>query len=372
MAIAKKSANAVTPPRAVDEFVSPLKLRFDSDNPRFIEGQFKTEEDIIAHLVDEADVNELVQSILSAGYVDYEPLIVLKKDHTVLEGNRRLAALRLIVDSKLRKRLKYQLPNIEVPEAAPETVRVRYVKDRSEARSFIGFKHINGPFKWDALAKAKYAADWFNDGAGADIATISRTLGDGHNTVRRLVNGWYALQQAQQDGFDVSKITKRNFSFSHLYTALTRASVREFLGIADEDMSSPPQKNPIPKANQQQLGQLMSWLYGQEQKDEPTLIQSQNPDLNILSKILAHPEGKKMLLAQRDLHAAYARVEPASTRFEDALMRAAKQCEDANALTGGFDGDYTLMKVAEGMQRTVRSLYAAMKDRAAQRSEEEI
>ncbi|MGH8567057.1 MAG: hypothetical protein ACREXU_03340, partial [Gammaproteobacteria bacterium] len=91
---------------------------------------------------------------------------------------------------------------------------------------------------------------------------------------------------------------------------------------------------------------------------------------NILSKVLGHPEGKKMLLAQRDLYVAYARVEPASTRFEDALMKAAKQCEDANALSGGFDGDPTLLKVAEGMQRTVRSLNAAMKDRAESRNEE--
>lgn len=370
MATAKKATAVSAPPRAADVFIAPAKLKFDLDNPRFIEGQFKKEEEIIEHLVDEADVNELVQSILSAGYIDYEPLIVLQKEEVVLEGNRRLAALRLIANPELRKKLKYELPKIESPEALPATVRVRYVKDRSEARSFIGFKHINGPFKWDALAKAKYAAEWFNE--GADIATISRTLGDGHNTVRRLVNGWYALQQAQRDGFDVSKISKRNFSFSHLYTALTRASVRDFLGIGDEDVSSPPQKNPIPKTHQQQLGQVMSWLYGQEQKNEPTLIQSQNPDLNILSKVLGHPEGRKMLLAQRDLHVAHARVEPASTRFEDALMKAAKQCEDANALSGGFDGDATLMKVAEGMQRTVRSLYVAMKDRAAQRSEEEL
>lgn len=369
MPTAKKRSVSSAPPRAEDEFVAPSRLRFDLDNPRFIDGQFSDEEDVIEHLVNEADVNELVQSILSAGYVDYEPLIVLKKNNTVLEGNRRLAALRLIENEGLRQKLRFVLPDIDDPQDLPETVRVRYVKDRSEARSFIGFKHINGPFKWDALAKAKYAAEWFND--GADIATISRTLGDGHNTVRRLVNGWYALQQAQADGFDASKISKRNFSFSHLYTALTRASVRDFLGVGDEDLSNPPHKNPIPKSHRGQLGQLMSWLYGQEQKNEPTLIQSQNPDLNVLSKVLAHPEGKKMLLAQRDLHVAYARVEPASTRFEDALMKAAKQCEDANALSGGFDGDPTLLKVAEGIQRTVRSLNAAMKDRAELRNGED-
>ncbi len=370
MATSKKLTASTAPPRAMDEFVAPSSLKFDLENPRFVEGQFKDEEEIVEHLLDEADVNELVQSILSAGYVDYEPLIVLKSENTVLEGNRRLAALRLISNVKLRQKLKYQLPDIESPAAAPDKVRVRFVKNRSEARSFIGFKHINGPFKWDAQAKAKYAAEWFKD--GADIATISRTLGDGHNTVRRLVNGWFALQQAQQDGFDISKISKRNFFFSHLYTALTRASVRDFLGIGDEDVSAPPQKNPIPKTHQQQLGQLMSWLYGQEHKNEPALVQSQNPDLNTLSKVLGHPEGKKMLMAQRDLQAAYARVEPASTRFEDALMKAAKQCEDANALSGGFDGDPTLLKVAEGMQRTVRSLNVAMKDRATQRADEEL
>ena len=369
MPTAKKSAISSAPAKAEDSFVAPSMLRFDMANPRFIDGQFTSEEDIIEHLVDVHDVNELVQSILSAGYLDYEPLIVLKNDNTVLEGNRRLAALRLIADGDLRQRLKFTLPDIELSEPLPETVRVRFVKDRSEARSYIGFKHINGPHKWDALAKAKYAAEWFNE--DADIATISRTLGDGHNTVRRLVNGWYALQQAQGDGFDVTKISKRSFSFSHLYTARTRASVREFLGIADEEVSNPPQRSPIPKTHLQQLGQLMSWLYGQEQKNEPTLIQKgQNPDLNILSKVLGHPEGKKMLLAQRDLQVAYARVEPASTRFEDALMKAAKQCEDANALSGGFDGDATLLKVADGMQRTVRSLNAAMRDRADSHPEE--
>ena len=362
MATKKTPVISSAPPHASDDFIEPGRLKFDLDNPRFVEGQFTSEEDVIAHLLDEADVNELVQSILSAGYVDYEPLIVLKKLNTVLEGNRRLAALRLISDTKLRTKLKYVLPDIAEPQTLPDTIRVRFVNSRAEARSFIGFKHINGPFKWDALAKARYAADWFND--GADIATISKTLGDGHNTVRRLVNGWYALQQAQADGFEISKISKRTFSFSHLYTALTRASVREFLGVADEDPSSPPQKNPIPKNHLPQLGQMMSWLYGQEQKNEPTLIQSQNPDLNILSKVLGHPEGKKMLLAQRDLGVAYARVEPASTRFEDALMKAAKQCEDASALIAGFDGDPTLLKVAEGIQRTVRSLNVAMKDRA--------
>lgn len=341
------------------DFIAPAALHFDRENPRFVDLGFSDEVDIVRELYEQADVDELVQSILSAGYIDFEPLIVLRNANIVLEGNRRLAALRLIADESLRKKLKINLPAIEDPKPLPERVRVLLVDHRDDARSFIGFKHINGPFKWDALAKAKYAAKWYE--SGGDINTISRTLGDNHNTVRRLVNGWFALQQALGDGFDLTQISKKNFAFSHLYTALTRASVRDYLGLSAEDLSAPPQTNPISTEKRNEFHQLMSWLYGQEHKGEPTIIQSQNPNLNELSKVLAHPEAKAMLMARRDLRVAYERVEPASARFEEALMTAAKQCEDVLGLAGAYSGESTLLKVAEGMQRTTRALVTTMR-----------
>jgi hypothetical protein len=245
---------------------------------------------------------------------------------------------------------------------------VRWVSDRADARAFIGFKHINGPFKWDALAKAKYAAQWFQE--GGDIATISRTLGDNHNTVRRLVNGLYVLEQSIADGFDLTQISKKSFAFSHLYTAITRASVREFLGLTNENLSSPPQPNPIAPDHRDDLSTLMSWLYGQEQKGEPTIIQSQNPNLNELSKVLANPEARLMLNTTRDLRVAYERVEPPSSRFEEALMLAAKQGEDAMSLAGFYDGEPTLLRVAEGLQKTSRSLLVVMRDKSTGKADQ--
>ena len=228
-------------------FVAPSDLRFDLSNPRFLDEGFTTEEPVLEYLVGAVDVDELLQSIRSAGYVDFEPLIVERASRIVLEGNRRLAALRLLSDDGLRNRLKVRLPDVPDPKPLPERIRVKWVDNRTEARAFIGFKHINGPFKWDALAKAKFAAEWFED--GGDVVTISRTLGDNHNTVRRLVNGWYALEQARDDGFDREDRSKARFAFSHLYTALTRASVREFLSLTPEDLSAPPKPDPVPAEN---------------------------------------------------------------------------------------------------------------------------
>jgi len=368
---AKQPASAKAPPKAglqtvppSDTFVAPASLKFDPKNPRFIEQSVSDDADIVRHLYDTADVSELVQSIMSAGYVDFEPMIVLRKGNLVLEGNRRLAALRILTDKSLRAELNIALPDIPNPQPLPSTVRVRLVDTRDEARGFIGFKHINGPFKWDALAKAKFAAEWFE--SGADIGVISRTLGDNHNTVRRLVNGWYALKQAMDDGFDINDRSKKAFSFSHLYTALTRSAVREFVGLSSEDLTSPPHKTPIPKSHRENLRQLMSWLYGQESRDEPTLIQSQNPNLNELSKVLGHPEAKRVLMASRSLSDAYKKVFPASSRFEDALMKAAKIAEDTLSLAGSYDGDSLLVKVAEGLAQTTRSLLVVMKEKAAE------
>jgi hypothetical protein len=349
--------NALAPEQ---DFIAPEDLKFDRENPRFIDLGLMEEEEIVHELYDHADVDELIQSILSAGYIDFEPLIVLRSSNTVLEGNRRLAALRLISDEGLRKKLKITLPPIDEPRSLPAKVRVLIVNNRDDARSFIGFKHINGPFKWDALAKAKYAAKWYE--SGGNLTTISRTLGDNHNTVRRLVNGWLTLQQALKDGFDLSQITKKHFAFSHLYTALTRASVRDFLDLSTEDLSASPQKDPISPEKKHELQQLMSWLYGQEHKGESTIIQSQNPNLNELSRVLAHPEAKAMLMARRDLSVAYERVEPASARFGESLMKTSKQCEDVLGLAGAYDGEPTLLKVAEGMNRTVRVLVATMRE----------
>jgi len=355
--MAKTAKNAISPGH---DALAPADLHFDRENPRIVVMGYSDEADIVRELYDQYDVDELIQSILSAGYIDFEPLIVLRNGNIVLEGNRRLAALRLIADEGLRRKLKISLPDIADPRPLPQTVRVLLVDHRDDARSFIGFKHINGPHKWDALAKARYAAQWYE--SGADIDTLSRTLGDNHHTVRRLVNGWYVLQQAIKDGFDLAQISKKSFPFSHLYTALTRASVRDYLGLSNEDLSAPPQANPVAPARREELQQLMSWLYGQEHKGEPTLIQSQNPNLNELSKVLAHPEAKAMLMARRDLRVAYERVEPASARFEEALMTAAKQCEDVLGLAGAYNGDATLLKVAEGMQRTTRALMSTMRE----------
>lgn len=340
-----------------DRFVKPADLHLDLRNPRVTEADFDDEEAVLEYLIDYVDVDELIQSILSSGWLDYEPLIVLEGDNVVLEGNRRLAALRILSDRDLRQKLKIDLPTEPGAEALPQSIRVHPVKSRSEARDFIGFKHINGPFKWDALAKAKYAAEWVDD--GADIKQISRRLGDNHNTVVRLVNGWRVLCQSYAAGFDRSETTKKSFPFSHLYTALARPNIRRYLRLPEGAKSEVFSKDPVPADETENLRRLMSWLYGQN--NEPAVITSQNPDLNHLVDVLGHETARTMLEAKRDLNAAYGEVEDKTLRFGHLLMLTIAQAEDTLKLVGNYDGRADLMSAGDNLRRTVLSLHGAMK-----------
>lgn len=341
-----------------DDWIDFEDLKLDPKNPRVPTEIFENDDDSIRFLVDEYDVEELIQSILTSGWIDYEPLIVQEKTNIVFEGNRRLAALRLIHDPKLRSRISYRLPDIPQLEKIPSKIRVKYVSDRADARRFIAFKHINGPFKWDAYAKAKYATDWLDE--GADIDVVSRTLGDNHNTVRRLVLGYRVLQQAQKLGFDINDRSKKHFAFSHLYTALMRPSARDYIGVTGDEVTP----DPVPSNHYENLSKLMSWLYGQESQGEGTIIASQNPNLNQLVKVLANDRALSILEASRRLDVAYEEVEPPSDRFRESLVLASRQCENALGLSThyqGDDGDYSLVQQLAQTVRTLRDAMAKVK-----------
>jgi hypothetical protein len=347
-------------------------LRIDVKNPRVPEEEFSSETEAISYLIDHADVNELVQSIGRSGWLDFEPLIVLQpENNTVIEGNRRLAAFRLLGDESLREELRFRLPEgITQGLELPETVRVFYVDTRAEARDFIGFKHINGAFKWDSFAKAKYAEEWLRDDPSASVKDVSERLGDSHNTVLRLVNGYRVLRQAERLGFSTRDITApRGFSFSHLYTALPSPAVRAFLGIT-ADATDLLEENPVPEDYHDNLMQYMIWLYGQKGRGD-NIITSQNPDLGRLTKVLASKSSTRMLQSTNNLPDAFDMVEDKGKAFESAIFNLLKAGRDAAAQVGKYDGDPELLQVVQTAQQTVRGIFAAMKAAVEERSASE-
>lgn len=281
------------------QMISPDELILDAKNPRLYNGRSFNDNaestELVKALSDSADLEELIKSISENGYMSIEPLIVMKKGdkYVVLEGNRRLAAVKLLTEPGLAQKCRVVVPKSLEPRVVNslKEVAVYLVNEESEARSFIGFKHVNGPHKWDSFAKAQFAYKWFvsERSSGLTIDDITKKLGDSNNTVRSIVSAMFVLEQAKnQNVYDIhADRMSPKFSFSHLYTALNRSEYKDFLGL-ERDWNVTLKSNPVPAKNLDKLKDVLIGLYGYKKDKRASLISSQNPDLKYFGEVLAN------------------------------------------------------------------------------------
>ena len=347
------------------------RLVLDLQNPRLLSITEKGgEEAIIAQLYRSEDLSELLASIAANGYLDIEPLIVLGEHAplTVLEGNRRLAAIRLFEDPKIVDRVfKQEEIRITVPaisEQARSTIHevsVYRVQTREEARPFIGFKHINGAARWESYAKGRFAAQWYESG-DVTLTEIADRIGDKHDTIKRMVNAIYVLEQARDKGiYNISDRTSPKFNFSHLYTALSRETYMQFLGLEQGWSRFDPQRDPVSEDKLQNLRDVLRWIYGSTEHDSLPVVRSQNPDIRLLGEVLANPEALTVLRSNSSLDEAHENTSSANQRFSEALVVARRQVQRASNNLRGFDGtESSLVGIAEDISETAQAMHARM------------
>ena len=143
--------------------LNPLNINLDFNNPRFSMFDFNTEEEIIRYLIEFEQIKELAFQIGENGYNTIgERIIVLKSrnagkiNYTVLEGNRRIASLKLLfqysslLTSSERNKLKQLNLNPSDFEVSCDVVEEDI---RDEALFKISAKHIDGIKTWSATDK---------------------------------------------------------------------------------------------------------------------------------------------------------------------------------------------------------------------------
>jgi len=121
--------------------LDPATLQLDLDNPRLAQNDMTgrpTERDVIEFLAARADLAELIHSIAANGYLDFEPLIVLVESKgrlVVIEGNRRVAAIKLLLNPDLSRELGQPAPELSKPVRASLKKGDRDPRERPRART---------------------------------------------------------------------------------------------------------------------------------------------------------------------------------------------------------------------------------------------
>ena len=353
-------------------------LSLDPDNPRLVlDSSLATDDEIIGKLYRIADLDELIQSISANGYMDIEPLIVYldpenNEKFIVIEGNRRLATIKLFNDPELKEKIKKRLgfsinvPNLEGKiKRSLENVTVYRVSNREESRQFVGFKHINGTAKWSSYAKAKFAADWYRDKPENGLQHIAEMIGDQHNTVRRMVFAIYVLEQAEDKKlFFIQDRNTKNFGFSHLYIALTRSDYLQFLGLDERWSDYEIKDNPVPKDKENNLKELLLWIYGSKENDITSVIKSQNPDVRKLGEVISNDKSLNILIDSRDLNHAYSSIAPKDQVFRRSLTEAEIKLAEAQESIIGYDGsNKSLLSTANTAKERITVICKIMEDK---------
>ncbi len=359
------------------------RLLLDPDNPRLVTiGDERGQFEILQVLYREMAVDELVDSIAANGYFPEEPLFVIPaepdgdsdegvKRYTVVEGNRRLAAVLILLNDDWRKKLKAtDLPRID--QSRKNDLRelpVSIYDKREQLWAFLSFRHINSPKAWDSFSKARYVAQVHAD-YGVSLEEIARKIGDRHATVERLFRGYKVLQQAEREAVFTAEDRVRNrFYFSHLYTGLDYPEFKAFLGI---DPTSFNEDRPVPSSHVSNLGELMVWLYGKKSEGKEPLVQRQSPDLAKLRDAIGKPESLEELRSGLPLEVAYNTSVGDERLFTHSLVNARQELRQANkTVATGYDGDEDLYRVLADIQEFANLLKREMKrsyDSARRRS----
>ncbi|WP_419848551.1 hypothetical protein [Candidatus Poriferisocius sp.] len=215
-------------------------LEFDPDNPRLPNWVAKNDEAIYEHITQNYTIGELVDSFIDNGYFEAERLIVIPSQsisdrYIVVEGNRRLAALKYLQD-QLNDTL---LPDTIVSEPRRSeltAIPCLIVESREEVNTYLAYRHIGGMKTWSAEAKARFILRMIDSLIADDdqhpFRTIGRKVGSNAYGIRNLYIAIAVLEHARDElDLDVDYLQYKRFG---VWTRCMNSSeIREFIGLGD-------------------------------------------------------------------------------------------------------------------------------------------
>ncbi len=263
--------------------ISPDELYFDPDNPRFTSSAGQNSQDQIQALLEREPhiALELVDSLLENGFIEYEPLVVRKRPSGtgfyVVEGNRRLAAIRHIRQNKTKYAKKSsRLADLESVPVLVFPEGDTHQKDKQ--RVYLGVRHLFGFREWPAESKARFLDSQIK--SKADVDRTMRELNIKRHELQRYLIPYRIRQQA-------SELMKphQDQDFWVLGEGLSRAGVKEYILLeVDKDTLA------VKSVDFKRLKNLLTFVYGTPQKQREDRLIEETRDLSKLAKVLSSPQ----------------------------------------------------------------------------------
>lgn len=297
--MATKTLNSDTVP----EFkkVSTEKVLFDPKNPRLGADATSNQPKLKRILLEEPHfAKELVSSFVENGFIQYEPLVVRQsKDvYYVIDGNRRLAAVKEIIDNpdlyppNVVKGLQ-QVPVLVFNQKAD-------LSHQKEIRNYLGVRHLQGYREWPPESKAMFLDQ--NISAKSDFKRLKAEFGIERRDIARYLIPYRVKKEAQTLLGELD--FPEDYSFWVLGEALQRSGIREYIQL-DVD----PNSFKVKRFDKAKFQYLLEFLYGSAKSTGRGRAGglrriTDTRQLNRLSKVLANKRASEKLEAGSTLEEA--------------------------------------------------------------------
>ena len=219
------------------------RLRLDPENPRLATSVKRpTQQELIADLLEHEDVIGLVRDIARQGFFPNDLLVAIRDDSKtiVVEGNRRLAALKLLLNPELappsyQKRIRQYAAQ---SRTTIEKIQIVLAPNRNAAVPIIIARHKGEAVKaWTTVMQARFVQGRIDEGlsiddvaeeTGLERAEVVRQLRDAklYDVIRSLPLP-AAVEQTVSD--------PRQFPFTTLRRLIEYSSVQDLLGIETDE-----------------------------------------------------------------------------------------------------------------------------------------
>ena len=285
------------------------QLLLDPENPRLaqkINNNGNQQMRLLNLLYAQENLEELAESFIKFGYFPQEPLVVIhhsriKNKYTVVEGNRRLAALKILTNKEIRLKLNADSfpkltgqASISLKDKIPAVV----FKERKEIIPYLGFRHITGIKTWSLYAKSKYVANLVEKDE-MSLDAVSESMGDISGTIKKLYQAYVVLNQVTELGMD-NQPMKTDFGL--LTEALSNMNVKKFLQM--------PRNLPIKRTDSlvgdmKNFRILLEFIFGNKDEGLSRVIEKTKDITDKLGYVLDNDEALHHLIETRSLNDAY-------------------------------------------------------------------
>ena len=219
-------------------FLDPNNPRLETPKRERIPEERASEPELQMHyrelIESKIGVKDLLESIKTCGFSTVDRIVIKSigdDNYIVLEGNRRLAALKILDEQHRKGQLDLEEGIINSIKSFEALV---YEGEDSDIAWFIqGHRHASGIKEWDDYQKGKFITKMFE--SGKTPTEIAKMFGLRRNAeVMRLIRSYYAFEQAKEDedygeDFDTGKFG----IFYHVVFA--KPSIREWLEWDDNE-----------------------------------------------------------------------------------------------------------------------------------------